>query len=58
MKIIGLEKLSVATGWPLPLLGRLWRHRRIPGSKPGYRTIVFDLQRVHDALERMERKVR
>ncbi len=58
MKIIGFEKLSEATGWPRPLLARLWKRRRIPGTKPGYRTIVFDLQRVEAALEKMERRVR
>jgi len=57
-KIIGFPLLEKETGWPRTLLKKLWRQRRITGAKVGYRTTVFDLQKVLSQLEKMEGAVK
>jgi hypothetical protein len=35
---------------------RLFRERKIPGFRLGYRTVLFDPEKVREALERLETK--
>lgn len=57
-KLVTIEKLSEhpAIGLPVRTLRSLWHAGKIPGIRLGHRTLVFDPQKVRDALEKFEVK--
>ncbi|MEI6715742.1 MAG: hypothetical protein WCO60_18470 [Verrucomicrobiota bacterium] len=55
-KYLRFAELAVLTGISVSMLTRLYQERRIPGIKLGYRTLVFELERVQEALRAFEVK--
>lgn len=55
-KFIRIQELSEITGIPVGTLRGLWAARKIPGIKAGHRTLLFQLEKVERALERLEVK--
>lgn len=55
-RLVTIEKLSEATSIPVRTLRTLYQTRKIPVVRAGHRTLLFSLERVTAALERLEIK--
>jgi hypothetical protein len=53
-KLVNIVGLSQHNGVPVRTLRTFMAARKIPFLKCGYRTILFDLEKVDKALERFE----
>lgn len=55
-QLITIRLLSEQSGIPVRTLRTLKTQRKIPYIRAGYRTLLFDLEKVMAALEKMEVK--
>jgi hypothetical protein len=53
-KLVNITELSEHNGVPVRTLRTFMATRKIPFLKCGHRTILFDLERVDNALKRFE----
>ncbi len=55
-KLVRIEALAVDIGIPARTLRSLFHAGKIPGLKLGHRTLMFDPDKVRDALNKFEVK--
>jgi hypothetical protein len=55
-KLLNIFELSKEKGRPVRQIRSFVQHRKIPYLKIGHRTLLFDPQRVEEALQRFEIK--
>lgn len=55
-KLITIKPLSEQKGIPVRTIRTMMRQRKLPYIRAGYRTVLFDLDEVTAALERLKVK--
>jgi hypothetical protein len=54
MKLIDIKQLSAELGPPVRTLRSLMQSRKIPYIRAGYRTCLFNIEKVQQALAKLE----
>jgi excisionase family DNA binding protein len=54
MKLLNIHQLSAEIGVPVRTLRTLQHGRKIPFTKPGHRTLLFNAEKVRAALQKFE----